>query len=145
MTQRDRAPRRKSTPQRAAINEALDGAQGFRSAQELHDELRRAGRRVGLTTVYRALQDLSDAGEVDVLQSAEGEAIYRRCGRDDHHHHLVCRVCGASVEIEGAEVETWTQRVARRHGFSAVTHTIEVFGVCRSCATEAPDAGAGAG
>jgi Fur family transcriptional regulator, ferric uptake regulator len=133
VTRDARATRRKSTKQRAAIEEALDRAAGFRSAQELHEELRGTGRRVGLTTVYRALQDLSDAGEVDVLQSAEGEALYRRCRSADHHHHLVCRSCGASVEVEGTEVETWTQRVARRHGFTAVTHTVEVFGVCRPC------------
>jgi Fur family ferric uptake transcriptional regulator len=126
-------PRRKATRQRAAIDAALDRAEGFRSAQELYDELRRAGRRVGLTTVYRTLQDLAEAGEIDVLNGSEGEAIYRRCERGGHHHHLVCRSCGRSVEVDVPEVEAWARTVARRHGFTSITHTVEVFGLCRSC------------
>jgi Fur family ferric uptake transcriptional regulator len=133
MDRKRSTPRRKATRQRAAIDEVLDGAGGFRSAQELHDELKRARRRVGLTTVYRTLQDLVEVGEVDVLQNADGEAIYRRCRRGGHHHHLVCRSCGRSVEIEGPEVESWTTSVARRHGFTSVTHTVEVFGLCGRC------------
>lgn len=126
-------PRRNATRQRAAIGEALDRAEGFRTAQELYDELRRAGARVGLTTVYRALQDLAADGEIDVLHNSHAELIYRRCGRGDHHHHLVCRSCGRSVEVEVPEVEAWARNVARRHGFTSATHTVEVFGVCRRC------------
>jgi Fur family transcriptional regulator, ferric uptake regulator len=121
------------TRQRAAIIAALDRAKGFLSAQELHDELRHAGAGVGLTTVYRNLQALADAGEIDVVTSAEGEAIYRLCDAEDHHHHLVCRSCRRTVEIEATEIEEWVRRVGRRHGFAAVTHTVEVFGMCRSC------------
>lgn len=103
------------------------------TAQEIHDALRSAGGGVGLTTVYRTLQALAGAGEVDVVRTDEGEALYRRCYRDDHHHHLVCRSCGASVEIESSEVEAWAETVAREHGFEEVTHTVEVYGLCRQC------------
>jgi Fur family transcriptional regulator, ferric uptake regulator len=123
----------RSTRQRAAIAEALDEAAGFLSAQELHDSLRAHGHRVGLTTVYRALQVFADAGEVDVIRKSDGETMYRRCGRRDHHHHLVCRSCGRSFEVEGPEVETWTARVARRHGFTSVSHTVELSGLCAGC------------
>ena len=122
-----------ATRQRGAIRSALDRSDGFRSAQELHDDLRRAGERVGLTTVYRHLQALAVSGEVDVLRTDDGEAVYRRCATDDHHHHLVCRDCGRTVEVDGPEVESWAAAVARRHGFTAVSHTVEVFGVCRPC------------
>lgn len=121
------------TRQRAAIAAVLDDAGAFLSAQELHDELRRKGTRVGLTTVYRTLQALAEAGDVDVLRSGDGNTLYRRCATDDHHHHLVCRACGHSVEIAGDAVEDWAERAARRHGFSAITHTAEVYGLCRSC------------
>jgi Fur family ferric uptake transcriptional regulator len=123
----------KATRQRAAIADALHAAEGFHSAQELYDVLRAQGRRVGLTTVYRTLQALADAGDVDVIRKAGGEAVYRRCGRREHHHHLVCRSCGKSFEVEGPEVESWTRRVARRHGFTSVTHTVEVHGLCAGC------------
>jgi len=123
----------RSTRQRSAISALLDGIDEFRSAQELHDELRRRGEGIGLTTVYRTLQALSDAGAVDVLRTGTGEAAYRRCS-SGHHHHLVCRLCGHTVEVEGVMVEAWADSTAAEHGFSNVSHTLEVFGTCSSCA-----------
>ncbi|MFL6145530.1 MAG: Fur family transcriptional regulator [Labedaea sp.] len=126
-------PGRRSTRQRTAVAELLDQTSDFRSAQELHEELRKRGQGIGLTTVYRTLQSLADAGEIDMLRTDTGEAVYRRCS-DHHHHHLVCRVCGRTVEVEGPAVEHWAERVAAENGFSAVSHTVEVFGTCATCA-----------
>lgn len=123
----------RSTKQRAAIKEALEAAAGFRSAQELHDDLKAQGRRVGLTTVYRNLQVLAQAGEVDVLRANDGEVIYRRCESGEHHHHLVCTECGTSVEVASDEIERWADGVAQSHGFTPVEHTAEVFGICATC------------
>jgi Fur family ferric uptake transcriptional regulator len=121
------------TRQRTAVTRALSAADGFQSAQALHDAMRHAGESVGLTTVYRHLQALADAGEVDVLRTADGEAVYRRCAAEEHHHHLVCRDCGTTVEVTGPAVETWAAAVAKKHGFRDVSHTVEVFGTCPSC------------
>jgi Fur family ferric uptake transcriptional regulator len=123
----------RATRQRAAIRDALDRAGAFRTAQTLHEELRGAGENVGLTTVYRTLQGLADAGEVDVLRTADGEAIYRRCATGEHHHHLVCRSCGASVEVASEEVERWAAQTALSHGFTDVEHTAELYGLCSVC------------
>jgi Fur family ferric uptake transcriptional regulator len=127
----------RTTRQRTAVADLLTRVDGFRSAQELHDLLRREGASVGLTTVYRHVQALADAGEVDVLRHGDGEAVYRRCPTATHHHHLVCRSCGRSVEIEGPAVERWAGEVAERHGFVDVEHTVEVFGTCADCAAVA--------
>jgi Fur family ferric uptake transcriptional regulator len=113
----------------ASLLEQLDD---FRSAQDLHEELRTRGEGIGLTTVYRTLQSLADAGEIDVLRIDSGEAVYRRCSRH-HHHHLVCRNCGRTVEVEGPAVEKWAEKVAAENGFTAVSHTVEVFGTCAAC------------
>ncbi len=121
------------TRQRTAVRQVLAESDGFLSAQALHDALRAGGDRVGLTTVYRHLQAMADAGEVDVLRTGDGEAVYRQCTAEAHHHHLVCRSCGATVEVTGAEVERWAVRVAKQHGFTDVSHTLEVFGTCASC------------
>jgi Fur family ferric uptake transcriptional regulator len=123
----------RSTRQRAAVSAMLDVLSEFRSAQEIHEELRRVGEGIGLTTVYRTLQTLADGGEVDVLRTGTGEAVYRRCATADHHHHLVCRRCGHTVEIDGPAVETWAQRVAEKHGFVELSHTAEIFGLCKDC------------
>jgi Fur family ferric uptake transcriptional regulator len=128
----EQAPTLRPTRQRRAITEALASADDFQSAQDIHDSLRHAGEKVGLATVYRNLQAMADAGEIDVLQKAGGEAVYRRCS-PEHHHHLVCRECGRTVEITGPGVEQWAGKVAREHGFAEVSHTVELTGVCASC------------
>lgn len=125
-------PPLRPTRQRIAVAEALASFDDFRSAQEIHDLLGRRGEQVGLATVYRTLQRLVEADEVDLLRTEDGEAIYRRCS-DTHHHHLVCRDCGATVEVEGPAVERWTRAIAAEHGFADVSHALEIFGTCRAC------------
>jgi Fur family ferric uptake transcriptional regulator len=120
------------TRQRRAIAAAVESFDDFRSAQDVHEQLRAAGDTVGLSTVYRTLQAMAEAGELDVLRTDAGEAVYRRCSTT-HHHHLVCRSCGATVEVDGPAVEKWTRAVAAAHGYSDVSHTLEVFGTCPDC------------
>ena len=124
----------RSTRQRTAVASLLAEVDDFRSAQELHDLLKHRGDSVGLTTVYRTLQSLADAGVVDVVRTTEGESVYRHCASNEHHHHLVCRSCGKTVEVDGPAVETWATAIAAEHGFTDVSHTLEIFGTCSECA-----------
>lgn len=132
------SPRIRVTRQGEAIDAVLRTADGFRTAQDLYGELRAQGSSVGLTTVYRHLKVLADAGEIDVVHRPDGEAQYRLCfptktdrsAPPDHHHHLVCRVCGRAVEVDGPEVEQWAERVAKAAGYTQISHTVEVFGLC---------------
>jgi Fur family ferric uptake transcriptional regulator len=124
--------RPRHTRQRRAVAACLEQLEDFRSAQGIHDLLRRGGDTIGLSTVYRTLQTLAEGGEVDVLRTGDGEALYRRCSTT-HHHHLVCRDCGRTVEVEGPAVERWADRVAADHGFTGVSHSLEIFGACPSC------------
>jgi Fur family ferric uptake transcriptional regulator len=123
----------RATRQRGAIMALLDTVEEFRSAQDLHDELRRRGENIGLTTVYRTLQTLAAADLVDMVRTDTGESVYRRCAAPHHHHHLVCRHCGSAVEVSGREVEAWAAEIAAAHGFVDVHHTIELFGTCGQC------------
>ena len=135
MTNTDRTrPERalRPTRQRTAVTEALSTFSDFRSAQQLHELLTRRGERVGLATVYRTLAALAEVGAVDVLRNEDGESLYRLCSTT-HHHHLVCRACGATVEVEGPAVERWTQSIAREHGYADISHDLEIFGTCPSC------------
>ena len=122
----------RNTRQRTAVNAVFDELEGFHSAQEVHARLRTAGDTVGLSTVYRAVQALADDGELDSIRTDSGEALYRRCSTQ-HHHHLVCRACGRTVEVAGPTVEQWADRVAGEHGFADVSHTLEIFGTCAAC------------
>ena len=122
----------RQTWQRAAVRDLLEGGEEFRTAQQVHDQLREVGAKVGLATVYRALQAMAEADEVDVLRTPDGEAAYRRCS-SGHHHHLVRRSCGFSMEMEAHEVEAWAAKVAAAHGFTDTGHELELFGLCRDC------------
>ena len=125
---------KRHTWQRDAVRSALDARETFVSAQELHAALRESGTSIGLATVYRALADLAVEGEADSLQQ-EGESLYRACTPGAHHHHLICRNCGLTVEIEADEVEQWAKSVAAEHGFSDPQHVVDVFGLCANCAS----------
>jgi Fur family transcriptional regulator, ferric uptake regulator len=131
MVETSSAPQRR-TRQRTAVDGVLAGRPEFRTAQEIHDELRHRGDRVGLTTVYRTLQTMTDSGELDAIRTADGETAYRRCSTG-HHHHLVCRRCGRTVEVSGPAVENWANAVAEENGFREVSHDLEIFGTCDRC------------
>ncbi|MEY2676251.1 MAG: hypothetical protein RL510_271 [Actinomycetota bacterium] len=123
---------KRNTWQKDAVRHALSEAIGFVSAQQLHLVLRNHGSTIGLATVYRALADLASTGEADSLQSQEGELLYRAC-TTDHHHHLICKNCGKTVEIEASEVEAWAEKVSKQHGFREPAHMVEIFGLCEDC------------
>jgi Fur family transcriptional regulator, ferric uptake regulator len=125
----------RTTRQRAAVSAVFETLDGFHSAQEVHARLRTDGDGVGLSTVYRAVQALADDGELDSIRTDSGEALYRRCSTQ-HHHHLVCRHCGRTVEVAGPTVEAWADRVAGENGFADVSHTLEIVGTCADCGAQ---------
>jgi Fur family ferric uptake transcriptional regulator len=131
-TNRPAGGRRKPSAKRLVVNEVMQDSDTFRSAQDIHHLLRSRGEAVGLATVYRNLQAMVDADEVDTLRNEDGELLYRKCS-PKHHHHLVCRNCGRVVEVKGPAVERWASHAAEEHGFVDVEHTVEIFGLCPSC------------
>jgi Fur family ferric uptake transcriptional regulator len=128
------AVQRRNTAQRTAIIEVLERTGEFVSAQDLHQALRAGGSTIGLATVYRAVQDMAAAGDLDTVRNASGEVLYRQCAQPVHHHHLVCRDCGRTAEVEAPGVERWARSVAAEHGYVDIDHQVELFGVCADCA-----------
>jgi len=124
----------RSTRPKRALSAVLAQTDQFRSAQELHAALRARGERVGLTTVYQQLRTLAAAGQIDSLRADGGELLYRYCDTDQHHHHLVCRSCGRTVEVEDTVVRRWAEQVAADAGFADVAHHLEFSGTCGDCA-----------
>jgi len=131
MTTNSSGPARRQTWQKDAVLHALGKAQGFVSAQQLHKQLTQHGSVIGLATVYRTLNSLVADGLADSLVNA-GESLFRDCSKD-HHHHLICNGCGIAVEIEAEQAEAWASKVAKDNGFTQVTHTIDIFGLCSAC------------
>jgi Fur family ferric uptake transcriptional regulator len=126
----------RTSRQRAAVAATFDELNGFSSVQDVHAQMRAAGDGIGLSTVYRAVQTLLEEGRLDAIRTDTGETIYRRCS-PQHHHHLICRTCGRTVEVEGPAVERWADRIAAENGFTDVSHTLDVFGTCTNCTAEA--------
>ena len=124
--------RRRPSLKRLVVDEVMRESDAFRSAQYIHQLLHSRGEAVGLATVYRNLQAIVQADEVDTLRNEDGELLYRKCS-PKHHHHLVCRNCGRVVEVKGPAVERWATRAAEEHGFVDVEHTVEIFGLCPDC------------
>jgi len=123
----------RNTRQRAAVQDVLEGITTFASAQDIHMKHSNEEKKVGLTTVYRTLQQLSELGAIDTLQDDSGETLYRSCAMDTHHHHLVCTNCRTTVEIDGGPVEDWAENTATKYGFQKSGHTAEIFGLCKNC------------
>jgi Fur family ferric uptake transcriptional regulator len=121
----------RNTTQRREVIRALERVQGFVSAQDLHELIARDGGEVALATVYSQLKKLSDSHQVDSVMTDRGEALYRRCVDDSHHHHLACRTCGATVDAP--ELERWAQALAEQFGYVDVRHVLELNGTCPSC------------
>ncbi len=120
------------TRQRLKVVEALAREPNDATAQQLFERLRSQGENVGLATVYRTLAILSERGAIDTLTHHAGELCYRLCG-DVHHHHLVCTECHRVVELPDCDLEPWIARSAKRHGFTATAHQVEIAGVCADC------------
>lgn len=126
------------TRQRTAISDLLQATEQFLSAQEIHDRLTNRGESVGLATVYRNLQLLADAGEVDVLrQDGTDTQLFRYCASTRHHHHLLCRNCGTTVELADDRIEKLIREVAGENGFTNISHDVEIYGLCANCSKEA--------
>lgn len=117
------------TRQRAALADLIGNSSEFKTAQDLHADLLAAGDKVGIATVYRTLQYMADAGELDTIRTSDGQAAYRSCS-PRHHHHLICRECGKTVEVQAPDFEAWADTIARANGFTEIEHELELFGRC---------------
>lgn len=97
-----------------------------------------------LATVYRTLSALESLALASRCDFGDGAARFELAGADRrcHHHHLVCRNCEQVVELAECVLRDLESALARQHGFAAVTHRLEFFGLCPRCQgqTETPDA-----
>lgn len=121
----------RSTPARRALLDALDACDGSFTVIDLFDRARRAYPRLGLATTYRTVELLRRDGTIRPLRT-DGRPTYVRC-RPAHHHHLVCTACGAVAETELCAAPP-DDEVRRRHGFSPLSHEVEIYGLCGRCA-----------
>ncbi|WP_329314616.1 Fur family transcriptional regulator [Streptomyces sp. NBC_01262] len=121
------------TPQRATVLAALIAGADFTSAQALHARLLSTGERVGLSTVYRTLTALSQAGRADVVRDPAGERLFRYRPAEEHQHYLLCRRCGLGLPVDATVIESWATAISNSSGYADVQHTVELTGTCPDC------------
>jgi Fur family ferric uptake transcriptional regulator len=131
MAELDLPPDVRLTPQRSAILDAVERLPGSFTVVEVYDRAREREPSLGLATVYRTIELLRTTGSIRQLAGA-GEGAYVRC-HAGHHHHLVCLSCGAVEETELCGAPS-AATLARKHGFKADSHELDVYGTCRRCA-----------
>ena len=102
------------------------------SAEEIRD-LAEDGS-LDLVTVYRSLGALDDAGIVQRHPLERGRSLYALIAGGHHHHHVICRRCGRIERLPGCDAGR-VEAAARGKGFSDLTHVMEVYGICPSCAS----------
>jgi Fur family ferric uptake transcriptional regulator len=105
-----------------------------RSAQEIHEAITGAGGRVGIASVYRVLDSLSELRLVQRVDIGDGVARFEPAlASGDHHHHLVCDDCGKVEPFADDSLEVALEHVAGRLGYDVAGHDVVLRGACADC------------
>jgi Fur family ferric uptake transcriptional regulator len=121
---------------RRAVIELLGRQRCCLTVQEIFDQLRAEGRRVGIASVYRALEQLTRGGYVQRIEVGAGSARFEPVhGDGEHHHHLVCDDCGRVESFSDVRLERALESVERQVGYAIAGHEVVLHGECASCAT----------
>lgn len=130
----------KVTTQRMAILEVLQERPGEHlTAEEIYDCVKNCYPDIGLATVYRTIQMLSELHLIDKLNLDEGYARYEIGNIEQeeqqvhHHHHLICIKCGKVLAFEDDLLETLEERIQELMNFQVINHEVKLFGYCKDC------------
>src|SRR3990172_9427109 len=125
----------KSTRQRDAVAEIFFSTQGHISAEELYLKVSKSHPGIGLTTVYRTLRLLTEAGLAKERRFGEPQGVFEKEDTERHHDHLICTRCGRIIEFKEPSIEKMQEDVARKYGFIVEDQKMELYGLCRDCST----------
>jgi Fur family ferric uptake transcriptional regulator len=123
----------KSTPERLEVLREIFGRENHFAIEDVAQALRRHGRPVSRATVYRTLSLLAETGLIREAVRGNGYIHYEHVRESEHHDHLLCVHCGAVVEFVNAQVERIQDEICRRHGFTPLSHTHQINGLCGRC------------
>ena len=119
------------TPQRQFIVKEFLASKGHYGIEELYERLRKKGKRINPSTIYRTLKLLVQAGVAVERQFANGNTKYDV--NVAHHDHLICLSCNKIVEFDSPKLEGVQARIVRDLGFEMSFHRHEIYGYCASC------------
>ena len=128
----------KMTPQRKEILQIFVEHSDYHhmSAEDVYKILREKDSEIGLATVYRALDLLSELGILVKVEFGDGCSRYELNTADPklhHHHHLICLKCKKVIEFEEDLLDDLEEDIAKKSGFQILNHEVKFFGYCNDC------------
>lgn len=124
----------KLTPQRQdVVRVLLNHPDKHLSAEEVYNLVKANNPEIGLATVYRTLELLSELAILQKIDFGDGRSRYEFADEAHRHHHLVCLNCGAVEELDEDLLEPLENLVAERFGFHVTDHQVTFYGLCRAC------------
>jgi len=123
----------RTTAPRRALVELIAARSGHFTAADLIADAERHKVKVGRATVFRTLDLLAEQGSLERLDLPTGEHAYVCCAPREHHHHVVCRRCGRSVEVADQGLQAVVQQIGAKSGFAIESHRLELYGLCPEC------------
>lgn len=126
------------TGPRRSVAELISNREGHFTAADLIADARRQRLAMGRATIFRTLELLTKVNALERLDLPSGEHAYVACEPEQHHHHVVCRKCGRSVEVQDSGLQSVVSEIGQRSGYLIDTHRLELFGLCPGCASQEP-------
>ena len=126
----------KLTPQReSTVRVLLENETDHLSAEDVYLLVKDKSPEIGLATVYRTLELLTELTIVDKINFGDGVSRYdlRHEGAQHFHHHLICISCGAVDEIHENLISDAEKVVEERYGFKIKDHRLTFHGICHRC------------
>lgn len=123
----------KSTRQRDSIVTTFLENDAHLSVEDLHHLVQETNPKIGYATVYRTLKLLAESGLAVERKFDNGQTRYEHLDPEEHHDHLICLDCGDIAEFEDKQIEALQEEVAKKLGFTVVSHNLDMYGYCSSC------------
>lgn len=124
---------RLTLPRRAVVRAMVASEETFISARMIIDHVKQSAGRIEASTVYRVLEDLSRVGLVHHTPLGNGKSGMWHITLDHDHEHLVCELCGNTIEIPDTEFAPFYESLRRRYGFQINLHHFAFLGSCSDC------------
>ena len=105
---------------------------GHISIDDLHKHIQDKDATIGIATLYRTMKLLTEAGLAEMHNFNE-KTTYEHLYQVKHHDHLICKLCGRTVEFEHPLIEKYQLEICQQHGFTLKSHRMELFGICNEC------------
>ena len=120
------------TPQRLMIVSAIENSDNHISAEDIYAQVVAKYPNVNVSTVYRTLELLEQLGLVTKTEMGVGRIMYHPIEKG-HHHHLVCRECGITIDLDDSALSPLRESLLRDYQFNAELRHMGILGLCAGC------------